>query len=147
MKLCAQCADPIPPTRATQAKTCSDACAHLRSKAYFRNYCRTVRRTPAAWARNRVLNLRLRAKERRLPFDLEPSDLVLPERCPILGTPLVIGRDEGRNDSPSVDRLVPELGYVKGNVQVISDRANRLKQDATVAELRAIISYMEQHIN
>jgi hypothetical protein len=55
-------------------------------------------------------------------------------------------RGVGKFDScsPSLDRIVPELGYVKGNVRVISDRANRIKRDATLEELRAIVKYVEE---
>jgi len=49
--------------------------------------------------------------------------------------------------SPSLDRVVPNLGYVKGNVHVISWRANSLKKNATIEELEKIIQYMKEHIN
>jgi hypothetical protein len=48
------------------------------------------------------------------------------------------------NDSPSIDRLDSSLGYVKGNVKIICWRANRVKSDATVEELRAILNFMEE---
>lgn len=48
-----------------------------------------------------------------------------------------------RDRKPSLDRVVPSLGYVKGNVRVISFRANRIKSDATADELRAVLSYTE----
>ena len=32
------------------------------------------------------------------------------------------------NDSPSIDRMKPDLGYVPGNVRIVSQKANRLKQ-------------------
>jgi hypothetical protein len=39
--------------------------------------------------------------------------------------------------------MVPSLGYVPGNIRVISMRANRIKTDATADELRAVLRYME----
>ena len=48
-------------------------------------------------------------------------------------------------NSPSVDRVVPSLGYVKGNVHVISHRANSMKSDATIENVRALLAYMERH--
>ncbi|WP_145960516.1 hypothetical protein [Novosphingobium meiothermophilum] len=51
------------------------------------------------------------------------------------------GNKGGGANSPSLDRIEPELGYVPGNTIVISNRANRLKSDATIDELRAIASF------
>ena len=69
---------------------------------------------------------RKRALDRGLPFDLPIEEIIIPARCPVLGIGLTIGR--GRSlSSPSLDRIQPMLGYVSGNVRVISDKANRLK--------------------
>jgi hypothetical protein len=55
-----------------------------------------------------------------------------------------MGAPKGRcSSSPSVDKFDNDRGYVKGNVNVISNRANVLKNDATVAEMRAVLTYME----
>jgi hypothetical protein len=79
---------------------------------------------------------RSRTKERKLPFcNLEREDIIIPEICPILGIPLKKGLKGPIASSPSLDRIIPELGYVKGNVQVISQRANVMKNDATPEEL------------
>lgn len=85
-----------------------------------------------------------RAKRRGLPFDLTIEDLEVPEKCPILGLELKVGSDSSLEVSPSLDRIVPELGYVKGNIRVISFRANRLKSDASIEELEAILKYMKE---
>lgn len=84
---------------------------------------------------------RKRAASLSLPFDIEPEDIVLPEVCPVLGIKMVQG--SGRESAPSLDRIIPSAGYVKGNIRVISFRANRLKSDATIDELRRVIAYME----
>lgn len=88
---------------------------------------------------------RLRARELGLPFDIELSDVVIPARCPILGIPLRIGKGKLSDNSPSLDRVVPRKGYVKGNVVVVSFRVNRMKSDATVQELRKITDFYERH--
>lgn len=79
-----------------------------------------------------------RAKAKNIPFLLTMSDLTVPERCPLLGIKLVVGEGKMHAQSPSLDRLIPELGYVKGNVRVISYKANSMKQDATAKELKRI---------
>lgn len=88
-----------------------------------------------------------RAKEAGLPFDLEFHDIPIPARCPLLGIPLTpfgAGRRGPAQDScPSVDRLVPSKGYVKGNVWVVSLRANRIKNDSTVDELEKILTALK----
>ncbi len=68
---------------------------------------------------------------------------MIPTHCPILGIPIfqMTGNKGGGANSPSLDRIEPELGYVPGNTIVISNRANRLKSDATIDELRAIASF------
>ncbi|UOF81207.1 restriction endonuclease pacI-beta-alpha-metal hnh motif 1.97A [Caudoviricetes sp.] len=48
------------------------------------------------------------------------------------------------DNSPSVDRLVPHLGYVPGNVRVISWRANILRRDATTRELKKLVKYLNR---
>jgi hypothetical protein len=91
---------------------------------------------------------RRRAKASDLPFDLTVDDIVIPETCPVLGIPLVIGNSySDRESSPSIDKLVPERGYVRGNVCVISFRANRLKSDATLTELEAVTNYVRKYTN
>lgn len=84
---------------------------------------------------------RKRSAALSLPFDIEPDDIFIPETCPVLGVLLMKGGDRDR--TPSLDRFVPNLGYVKGNIRVISFRANRLKSDATIDEMRQVLAYME----
>lgn len=105
----------------------------------------------AAVARRRKLppsqvllnNAKNRAKARGLEFDLTVADLVVPERCPVLGIPLVVQTGHARDASPSVDRIDPARGYVRGNVRVISHKANTIKSNSTAAELRAVLRYVE----
>lgn len=79
---------------------------------------------------------RHRTKERNLPpCNLEKEDIVIPEVCPILKIPLKKGQKGPIPSSPSLDRIIPELGYTKGNIQVISQRANIMKNDANPEEL------------
>jgi hypothetical protein len=84
-----------------------------------------------------------RSKQKNVPFNLTVDDVVIPEFCPILGIPIIVGGQIGPSaNSPSLDRKVPEMGYVKGNVHVVSWRANRIKSDSTINELELILKYM-----
>lgn len=85
-----------------------------------------------------------RAKKLGLPFNLGLADIVIPSVCPVLGIPLKYGVGKRTGASPSLDRLRPELGYVKGNVAVISWRANDLKRDATPDELRRVADWYDK---
>jgi hypothetical protein len=77
-----------------------------------------------------------------VPFDLTEADIVIPVFCPVLGIELVIGTRGGSDASPSLDRFIPALGYVRGNVAVISNRANRMKTNATLEEHEALVRWM-----
>jgi hypothetical protein len=84
-----------------------------------------------------------RAEERGVPFDVVKEDITIPEFCPVLGIPLIVGTGDKTDNSPSLDRIIPCLGYVQGNVQVISDKANRIKSNASIEDLRRIILYLQ----
>ena len=77
-----------------------------------------------------------RARTKSLPIDITIDDIIVPDICPVLMIPLhksITGK--ANPDSPSLDRIIPELGYVKGNIQVISNKANSMKNNATTEEL------------
>lgn len=82
---------------------------------------------------------RKRAKDQGLPFDIELDDITIPERCPLLNIPLIVGKGRWTANSPTLDRIEPVLGYTKKNVQVISHRANAIKRDASFSEFRTIL--------
>lgn len=95
-------------------------------------------------------NARVRARAAEVPFTILVKDIVIPTNCPILGIPLFTKKGKGGGDnSPSLDRIEPSRGYVPGNIIVISNRANRLKSDASIEELRSIASFyatFERHV-
>lgn len=74
---------------------------------------------------------------------ITPEDIEIPDVCPVLGIELCKGEGSHHANSPSLDRFDNTKGYVKGNVRVISNRANSLKKDGTLEELRAVVKYME----
>lgn len=82
-----------------------------------------------------------RAKASGLPFDIEPEDIKIPSHCPALGIPIeILSKDP--DHSVTVDRLVNHRGYVKGNIAVISRKANRIKNSATAQELIRISRWL-----
>lgn len=90
-----------------------------------------------------LMAARRRAREFGVPFDLELDDFpVIPDECPILKIPLKRGIGHPTDNSPSLDRVVPELGYTKENVRIISYRANRIKNDSSLDEVLSVASYI-----
>jgi hypothetical protein len=121
------------------------------------NYCRPCkseyernrrRKNPVASRRGQ---LRESAKKRGLDFDLSRDDLLeleLPERCPVLGITIDYEAMSGRGPHdayPSVHRINPEIGYVHGNIMVISARANRILNNATLEELTKCAEWTKAH--
>jgi len=86
---------------------------------------------------------RVKAREKGLDFDLELSDIVIPEFCPVLGIRLDPAAEARADNLPSLDRIDPNSGYIKGNVWVISWRANWLKAGNTLETFRSFVRAME----
>ncbi len=123
--------------------------------AYMRRYNKLphVRKRMSAHNRNRkrldpriplLDSAKQRAKKFNLPINITVDDIIIPEYCPVFpDIKLEMAEGYGRESSPTLDRVIPSEGYVKGNVSVVSFKANRLKSNATVEELLAVISYMK----
>jgi hypothetical protein len=85
---------------------------------------------------------KIRAAAKNIPFDLVADDILLPEVCPVFNRPF---NKSNRRLGYSLDRIIPELGYVKGNVQVISQLANAMKWDSTREERIAFANWVLCH--
>mgnify|MGYP006290562023 CR=1 FL=1 len=89
-----------------------------------------------------------RAKDLSVQFDLDIVYLesIACDFCPIFNTKLNWGRGKGFDVlySPSLDRLDPNKGYVKGNVAFMSFKANRLKNDSNIEDIRKLLNWMEK---
>lgn len=90
-----------------------------------------------------------RAKKYGIPFSIAQADIEWTTHCPVLGVELSYRKNEGsregwniRKHSATLDRRDNAKGYVPGNVFVISHHANRLKSDATVEQIEAVLRYM-----
>jgi hypothetical protein len=120
----------------SQCKTC----VHKRNKEWQNNHpgwykkydwkaasrrCRTK-----DWARFKIRETKSRAKMKGIPFNLEREDLLpLPVFCPVFGIKMDYTGGTDRRIRASLDRIIPDLGYTKGNVRVISFAANTAKQN------------------
>jgi hypothetical protein len=130
---------------------CSNKCGNrVRGRRYDNNNPESVKQNRdkqnTKVERRMLSRIKCRAKRDGIPFNLEESDISIPEFCPVLGLKLVlINQGSGYHvDSPSLDRIDPKLGYTKGNVRVISARANLLKNDATLIEMRLVLQDLER---
>lgn len=87
-----------------------------------------------------------RAKRNNMKFSISKSDIIIPKKCPVLGIP--IKRNSGKNGpwdySPTIDRMDNKKGYTKDNICVISWKANKLKNNASLKEMEAVVKYMRK---
>ncbi len=168
---CAVCGDPIEytPHIGTPSTLCSDECRKLSHKkncarwyAKNKNHVqkkhrewydenrqsiidRTLRNAQNSREKRALYAARNRAKRRGLEFTITVDDIQIPEKCPVLGIPLTFEPGRGAHESsPSIDRIDNTKGYTPDNIVIISWRANRLKSDATMAELKAITHFYKE---
>ena len=150
MKECSACLRLLPLERFSPRKGSADG---------LNGHCKScIGKKNAKWKKENPVNylcsMMLAQAKRRAQltgreFNLTIKDMLslVVSRCPVLGTDLAweFGHGRGLGDhSPSLDRIDNSLGYVKGNVAIISHRANSLKNSSTVTELKSILAYMEK---
>lgn len=131
-----------------ELKTLEEFHAHSLCVLGRANQCKECRKpvSKAEWLSksfesSMLATARFRAKTKGIPFDIDLSDIVVPENCPILG--VKISDDRGDPYCPSLDRIEPKLGYVKGNVQVTSRRGNVLKSNMTKGECQMLLNWFQ----
>lgn len=114
---------------------------HVRVKEAMRFKAWSASKDAAYWLWRQA---KRRARERGIPFAITVADVqaVFGDRCPVLGT---CWESKGAR-GPSLDRLIPQRGYVPGNVVVISCRANTMKHDATVEEIEQLARWMRAQV-
>lgn len=83
-------------------------------------------------------------KKTKWGWDIAYQDLEFPKHCPVLGLELDWFAETRSENSPSIDRIDSTKGYVKGNVAVMSWRANRIKNDGTLEEHQKIVEYLSK---
>jgi hypothetical protein len=134
----------------------------ITNKQWQENNQEKVKEIKRNWKFNDLLRYSLtnclsRAKKNNIPYDSKEdlyNHLKLTYnqmKCECCGKELVSGIGKGikhaSNNSPSIDRIIPELGYTVGNVAVICFRCNEVKHNATIEEHRKIADWMESKIN
>lgn len=126
---------------------------HVDNDGYFRIQTATKERLHEKRIIGMCNRLKRQSFAKKLPFNLSPDYLmeIFPKdsKCPVLGIKMVWGDktkkfNGPRMNSPSLDKFTPSLGYVMGNVNWISMRANYIKQDATPDELRRVADWLEK---
>lgn len=89
---------------------------------------------------------RKKASNYKHEWTIDFGDLTFPTHCPVLGIQLDYFTHERQENSVSFDRIDPTKGYIKGNVVVMSWRANRIKNDGTAEEHQKIADFLNQFI-
>lgn len=93
-------------------------------------------------AKKLLKDAKQRAKNYSIEFNITLEDIIIPDYCYILGIPLFSNALHSGPNSPSLDRINPDNGYTKGNVQVISHKANTMKSNANLDELQAFAMWV-----
>lgn len=119
-------------------------CEHGNKKIMGCVQCRKLYQARRILARDPAKYLwesaKARARRRGVPFTIQISDIVIPKTCVVLGIPIDWST---RDHAASIDEIIQGEGYVPGNICVVSGRANRIKSDSTLGELKALVAYVE----
>ncbi len=144
---CQKCGSTVRYKRTWQCVSCARQYANDRSAEFRRknpNYQKEYRKR--FFVHGLLAKALKRAEARGVEFAIGAEHVRIPEVCPVLGIPLVIGHPD-RGYWPSLDCIVPKFGYVPGNIQVISYRANRIKNDGTAEEHEKIAAWIREQDN
>ena len=121
------------------AKKNPDKWHAITRKCDQKRYQTTARRTRAL-----LSHAKASAKHRGLDFNIDQSDVVIPDRCPVFDILLDPAAGPHAHNLPSLDRIDSSKGYIKGNVWVISWRANKVKTDSTLEELELLVAALKR---
>lgn len=87
-----------------------------------------------------------RCGKNNLDFNLTLEDIIIPDLCPVFGLPFNKKSSDYFSNSmgPSIDRINPDIGYIKGNIVIVSCRANSIKNNATINELIQVAEFYKK---
>ena len=162
MKLCYVCSKEKDPNKFKKDKSGKDGLANICKKCHSIECYEKRRADPSAISKQYLRTkkwqdanpdfkifqaAKRRAKQLNVPFTITRKDIIIPDKCPALGIPIVCGGSRySTANSPSLDRLIPELGYVPGNVTIISHKANTIKSNANPEEILNVYSWVSKSI-
>ncbi len=108
---------------------------------------KTAKYNTEKWWIQALSRIKRRALDNKLPFNLVAEDLKLPEDglCPILRIPISV-KNPSKMNCVSWDKIIPELGYIKGNVRAISNKANIMKSNCSFEELEIFCQNILKYI-
>lgn len=136
-RVCTECKEYKPYSFFHKHKNCVNGfnvvCKECRKPSSKENYKRQTLEYKL-WHR-----VKHRAKEKGIPFNIEMDDIKIPKVCPVFGT---IFEEGNHKTCASLDRIIPELGYVKGNIQIISNKANMIKADASAEDIKKVYEWL-----
>lgn len=93
--------------------------------------------------KRKLSSVKKRAIDNNLLFDINKNYIknIYPkdETCPLLKIKMVLNKKHAEYNSLSLDRIIPSLGYVKENVMWISYKANRIKNNLTLDEMKLLL--------
>lgn len=147
--ICARCASELqqkkPRTVTEEARAKTMAKWNAGTRAYAMKLRWKLADAKWAWAVSAAGGMRARSAAKGIPCDVDKEYVyaILTDTCPVFGTPFVfVGAGKAGNDSPTVDKLDPAKGYVRGNIVVISQRANAIKSNATWKQIRRVADWL-----
>ena len=151
MKSCVKCGDEKPNSLFGKHKFTKDKlaswCNSCKNKQ-IRDFRKEKHSTKRGHLSRILAQRRSEAKRQNVVFDVDLDYFfsIANDVCPILGIALSWGERKGKatDNSPSLDKIIPSLGYVKGTVAWISFKANTIKSNATADEVQAVATWMKK---
>jgi hypothetical protein len=145
-KRCCSCREELPTAMFYKETGKKDGLQSKCSKCTVKHHRKYEQQNPRKIIISNMLrNAKYRSESKNLDFNINKEYMLLfaVSHCPVLGTPLEWSCRRGSvggglPNSPSLDRIDPGKGYVKGNVWIISHRANTIKNNATHEELKLV---------
>lgn len=91
-------------------------------------------------------NAKKRALKLNIEFNLTKEDIIIPDKCPLLEIPFIVGTKENYLYTPTIDRIDTNKGYVKENIRIITMLANSMKNSATFDQLLTFSKNIKDYI-